>query len=104
MPKEMPMVPESPESIPVFVRPAPVVEQVVQEVPPAGPTLHKPTEREALAIEAAFSQKPAGPEDAAALAWMWTAGLALHDVLKDSLTPPAGEEEAEATRRKHPEV
>jgi hypothetical protein len=80
------------------------MEQVVQEVPPAGPVLHKPTEREALAIEAAFAQKPGGREDAAALAWMWTAGLALHDVLKDTLTGPAGDDEDETARNDKPEV
>ena len=93
------MTPESPESMPVFVRPAPVEQQPVLDTASPGYLVHTGTPEDTQALEAAFSQKPAEVSDAAAAAFLWSAGLMLHDVLKDSLAPPANEDEGNQPRR-----
>jgi hypothetical protein len=95
------MTPDSPESIPVFVRPAPVEQPPVLDTASPGYLIHTGTPEEAQAIQAAF-QKPAEVSDAAAAAFLWTAGLMLHDVLLDTLTPPANEEKPPTARPDEP--
>ena len=97
---------ESPEALALVARP-PQVEQpaLIQDVGAAGHSTRAATAEELRAVEAVFSQRPAEqePQSVAGLFFAYSAGMVLHDVLKDTFTSETDEVEVEETPRKQAE-
>jgi hypothetical protein len=93
------MIPETPESIPVVVRPPVIVQPALSNTPDAGQPTPALTPEEQQALQAVFAQRPAESEPGAALVGLWSAGMLAHDLLADHLAR-SEEEEAEEERSK----
>ena len=101
--KEEPVSIDSSEC-PAFVVRPPQVEQpsLILDTEAPGHVTRAATEDELLAVEAVFTQRAMNqePPSTAGLFFAYSAGMLLHDVLKDTFTPEAREAEAEEKPRK----
>jgi hypothetical protein len=91
---------ELPEGVPLLVRPVQPATAPLIEVTAPAHTTPAPTPEQARTAEAVFAQHEKESATVAGLLGMWTGTLLLHDVLKDTCTPPAGELEEEEAKKK----
>jgi hypothetical protein len=78
---------------PAESQPAPLVDA------PLATAVSAPTPEELHAIASVFAERDRQSAGAAGLLGAWSAGMVLHEVLKDTLTEPAGEVEAEKKKK-----
>jgi hypothetical protein len=88
------MFEELPLAVPVAVEVPPVVVQVPAEELPGVHHLAAPSPEEARAVEAVFTQDQESAT-VVRLLGLWTGTMLLHDLAKETFTPPAGEVETE---------
>ena len=97
---------DSSESPALVVRP-PQIEQppMIVEAGAAGHLTRAATAEELRAVEALFGQRTAAqePQSVAGLFFAYSAGMVLHDVLKDTFTSETREVEVEKEPRKQDE-
>jgi hypothetical protein len=93
-------------SLDSFELPLPVVQRV--EVPQplveaprqvVNMEMAHPSQEHAQAVERAFASHPHGPDALGNLLGLATAGMLLHDVVKDTLAEPEEEEEVSPRRK-----
>jgi hypothetical protein len=94
---------QRPEFAPLIIRQAELQQPPLLETPVPSQLRTTPSEEDARVAAAVFARPEHESQQVANLLGLWTGSMALHDLLKDSLTPAAGEFEEEENSKKKPE-
>jgi hypothetical protein len=85
---------ELPEAFPAVIRPAAEPPLTVIQAPDVSGVPAPPTTEHVRGAEAVFAQRQG--DHGAGLVWAASAGMLLHDILKDTFEAPADEDDDEA--------